>query len=136
MKQSLVYFVALLLMKLCVFFIFSLLPWIALVGDWALRWTEDREDLQIAFTMFVFPLIMNALQYYIIDSFIKDRTGEEHESGGTNGEHDEDESRPLRGDDDDESAALPPEHASTEPKIRTTKPLVVKSAESTKAKAK
>lgn len=65
-------------MKLCVFFIIQLLPWIALVGDWALRWTEGNEALQVAFVMFVFPLIMNALQYYIIDSFIKD-TSSGHE---------------------------------------------------------
>jgi len=63
-------------MKACVFFIFQLLPWIAWVGDWALRWTEGSEALQIAFVMFVFPVIMNALQYYIVDSFIKDRPGE------------------------------------------------------------
>lgn len=50
-------------MKACVFFIFQLLPWIAWVGDWALRWTEGSEALQIAFVMFVFPVIMNALQY-------------------------------------------------------------------------
>jgi len=63
-------------MKACVFFIFQLLPWIAWVGDWALRWTEGSEALQIAFVMFVFPVIMNAIQYYIVDSFIKDRPGE------------------------------------------------------------
>lgn len=62
-------------MKLCVFFIINILPWIALLGDWALRWTEGSEALQVAFVMFVFPLIMNALQYYIIDSFIKDASG-------------------------------------------------------------
>lgn len=46
------------------------LPWI---GDWALRWTEGNEALQIVFTMFLFPLAMNALQYWIIDSFIMDK---------------------------------------------------------------
>lgn len=59
-------------MKLCIFIIIQLLPWIAAVGDWALRWTEGNASLQIGFVMFVFPLVMNALQYYIIDSFIKD----------------------------------------------------------------
>jgi hypothetical protein len=58
-------------MKLVVLFIFVLLPWIARVGDWALRWTEGDEKLQIVFVMMLFPVIMNALQYYIIDSFIK-----------------------------------------------------------------
>ena len=59
-------------MKLCVLALFALLPWIAWVGDWALRWTEGNAALQITFVMFVFPLIMNAMQYWIIDGFIKD----------------------------------------------------------------
>lgn len=28
-------------MKLCVLAVFTFLPWIVWVGDWALRWTED-----------------------------------------------------------------------------------------------
>ena len=60
-------------MKLCVFFVFQVFPWIGWVGDWALRWTEGNEVIQITFVMFVFPVIMNALQYYVIDTFIKDR---------------------------------------------------------------
>lgn len=59
-------------MKLCVLALFAFLPWIAWVGDWALRWTEGNTALQITFVMFVFPLIMNGLQYWIIDGFIKD----------------------------------------------------------------
>lgn len=71
LKQSVLYFVGLLGMKFFVFVIFQLLPWIIEVGDWALRWTEGNTTIQITFVMFIFPLIMNALQYYIIDSFIK-----------------------------------------------------------------
>ncbi|KAF1963503.1 hypothetical protein CC80DRAFT_587901 [Byssothecium circinans] len=77
LKQSLIYFLGLFGMKLCVFVLFALLPWIAWVGDWALRWTEGNEAIQIAFVMFIFPLIMNALQYWIIDGFIKDPASEE-----------------------------------------------------------
>ena len=85
-------------MKLCVLLIFVLLPWIAWVGDWvslcimshkrmvslinisqALRWTEGSEALQITFVMFVFPVIMNAMQYYIIDGFIKDSSAGDHQ---------------------------------------------------------
>lgn len=58
-------------MKICVLIIFLMMPWISKVGDWALSWTDGNEKLQIAFVMMIFPLIMNALQYYIIDSFIK-----------------------------------------------------------------
>ncbi|CAN8099560.1 unnamed protein product [Discula destructiva] len=71
LKQSLIYFCGLFGMKLCVLVIFILFPWISRVGDWALGWTEGNEKVQIVFVMMLFPLIMNALQYYIIDSFIK-----------------------------------------------------------------
>jgi hypothetical protein len=78
-------------MKLCVLAIFAFLPWIAWVGDWALRWTEGNTALQITFVMFVFPLIMNALQYWIIDNFIKEKVGADHQYEGV-GADDEDES--------------------------------------------
>lgn len=79
LKQSVIYFCGLFGMKICVLVIFLLAPWISKVGDWALGWTEGNEKLQIAFVMMIFPLIMNGLQYYIIDSFIKDRQTIEHE---------------------------------------------------------
>lgn len=70
-KQSIIYFCGLMGMKLCVLIIFMVFPWISHVGDWALGWTEGNEKLQIVFVMMLFPLIMNAMQYYIIDSYIK-----------------------------------------------------------------
>lgn len=81
-------------MKLCVLVLFALLPWIAWIGDWALRWTEGNTALQIAFVMFVFPLIMNALQYWIIDNFIKDpeASGGEDARYGVVREEEEEES--------------------------------------------
>jgi hypothetical protein len=76
LKQLFLYFMGLFAMKLCVFLLFVLLPWLGWVGDWALRWTEGREWVQITFVMLVFPLVMNATQYWIIDSFIKDPAAE------------------------------------------------------------
>jgi hypothetical protein len=70
-KQSIIYFIGLLAMKTCVFFIIYLLPFIVKVGDWALRWTEGNTAVQIFFVMLLFPIIMNGVQYYIIDTFIK-----------------------------------------------------------------
>lgn len=49
------------------------------MGDWALRWTEGNEMVQVFFVMLFFPVIMNALQYYIIDGFIKDQQPGGHE---------------------------------------------------------
>ncbi|EAT89401.2 hypothetical protein SNOG_02670 [Parastagonospora nodorum SN15] len=89
LKQSVIYFLGLLLMKLCVLAIFAFLPWIAWVGDWALRWTEGNTAVQITFVMFIFPLIMNALQYWIIDNFIKD--AEHGGEGGYQGVGEDDE---------------------------------------------
>ncbi len=71
LKQSVIYFCGLMGMKLCVLILFMMLPWLPHIGDWALGWTEGNEKLQIVFVMMLFPLIMNALQYYIIDSYIK-----------------------------------------------------------------
>jgi STIMATE family len=108
LKQSIIYFLGLFGMKLCVFILFQLLPFLGWVGDWALRWTEGKEWVQITFVMLIFPLIMNAAQYYIIDSFIKDPVGSYEEIGqGENG-HDENEglirprSRASQDSDDDE----------------------------------
>ena len=66
-------------MKICVYFIFNLCPWIIKLGDWALRWTEGNETVQVFFVMLFFPLVMNALQYYIIDGFIKNNNPDDHE---------------------------------------------------------
>ena len=106
-KQSSIYFICLLLMKLCVLAIFTFFPWVALAGEWALRWTEGSEALQIVFVMFIFPLIMNALQYYIIDSFIKDKTPDD---GQASSEDDDDhESRePLHRASEYEEGDLSP----------------------------
>ncbi|KAK2762832.1 hypothetical protein FQN54_001007 [Arachnomyces sp. PD_36] len=71
LKQSFIYFIGLLGMKACVFFLIQVLPFIVEVGDWALKWTEGNTAMQIFFVMLLFPVIMNAVQYYIIDIFIK-----------------------------------------------------------------
>ncbi|RVX67355.1 hypothetical protein B0A52_09136 [Exophiala mesophila] len=111
MKQCLIYFLGLMGMKSCVFVIFQLCPWLGRVGDWALRWTEGNAAVQIAFVMFIFPLIMNGMQYYIIDIFIKRKnTSEDAGSSEDDGGQDQDEQgrllteEPERGTsiDDDE----------------------------------
>ncbi|KAK5119491.1 hypothetical protein LTR85_007591 [Meristemomyces frigidus] len=78
-KQALIYFVGLVGMKLFVFFLFSAMPWLPWIGDWALRWTKGNEALEVTFVMFIFPLVMNAMQYWIIDGLIMERKGKESE---------------------------------------------------------
>ncbi|KAI9738835.1 MAG: hypothetical protein M1834_008342 [Cirrosporium novae-zelandiae] len=79
LKQSFIYFLGLIGMKMCVFVFFQLCPWIIKLGEWALKWTEGNEAIQITFVMLLFPLIMNAIQYYIIDGFIKNKAPSDHE---------------------------------------------------------
>ena len=87
-------------MKLFVLCLFALLPWLPWVGDWALRWTEGNEAVQIAFTMFIFPLLMNGLQYWIIDSLIMDKSrGKEDGYRQVQGDDNDDEDGDL-GDDE------------------------------------
>lgn len=68
-----IYFIGLTGMKFCVFLLFSALPWLPWVGDWALRWTQFDERVELAFALFIFPLFMNAVQYYVIDNLIMDK---------------------------------------------------------------
>ncbi|RDA92631.1 hypothetical protein CP533_1440 [Ophiocordyceps camponoti-saundersi (nom. inval.)] len=107
LKQSIIYFGGLFGMKLCVLIIFIIFPWISKVGDWALGWTEGNERLQIAFVMMIFPLVMNALQYYIIDSFIKKKESDHHDRLST--EDPDEPSRPC-----DESTRLRTHRSSSE----------------------
>ena len=95
LKQLLIYFLGLVCMKLFVFFLFAAMPWLPWVGDWALRWTRGNEALEITFAMFVFPLAMNAVQYWVIDNFIMDKKKEKKGEGY----------QQVQGDDDDDDDA-------------------------------
>lgn len=122
LKQCLIYFLGLFFMKLCVFFLFSALPWLAWVGDWALRWTEGNESLQIAFVMFLFPLAMNAVQYYIIDAYIMDHGQKEGQEGYSSVQSDEADSdegeqsqRLMRDEESDEAEEVKGPRTSAKP---------------------
>ncbi|KAL9066359.1 MAG: hypothetical protein Q9157_007170 [Trypethelium eluteriae] len=103
-KQSFIYFLGLLGMKFCVYVLFQMLPWLPWVGDWALKWTEGNTAIQIVFVMFIFPLVMNAIQYYIVDSFIKEQSGNQGQEGqsgeGTDPTEDNDERGRLIAEDE------------------------------------
>ncbi|KAI6803600.1 hypothetical protein KC360_g2865 [Hortaea werneckii] len=90
LKQSVIYFIGLVGMKLFVFFLFAAMPFLPWIGDWALRWANGNEALEITFAMFIFPLVMNAVQYWIIDNFIMDKKkdGEGYEAVEQNDEDD------------------------------------------------
>ena len=105
-------------MKICVLILFKLCPWIVQVGDWALKWTEGNENVQVFFVMLFFPVVMNAIQYYIIDGFIKNRDHPNHEPVSDRSEDDDDsdnEGIPTRGrarsHDNDLDSRAEAEHA-------------------------
>lgn len=115
LKQLLIYFIGLVGMKLFVWFLFAALPWLPWVGDWALRWTEGNEALQIAFVMFIFPVAMNAIQYWIIDSFIMDKKKDQgYQQVNTSEDGDSGE---IRGDDDSSITEVEDESAHANAKI-------------------
>ncbi|KAI8382279.1 vacuolar membrane protein-domain-containing protein [Blakeslea trispora] len=73
-KQLLVYVLSLLIMKMVVIAIFHLCPWLFDFGNWVLGWTVGNYRLQVAFVMLIFPLVMNIMQFWVIDTFIKHKS--------------------------------------------------------------
>ncbi|KAG2088569.1 vacuolar membrane protein-domain-containing protein, partial [Suillus discolor] len=72
-RQAAVYVVALTTMKMLVVGLFTVWPGISKVGDWLLSWTAigNGDAFQIIFVMGLFPIIMNILQFWLIDSIVK-----------------------------------------------------------------
>ncbi|KAG2138045.1 vacuolar membrane protein-domain-containing protein [Suillus bovinus] len=72
-RQAAVYVFALTTMKMLVVGLFTVWPEISKVGDWLLSWTAigDSDAFQIIFVMGLFPIIMNILQFWLIDSIVK-----------------------------------------------------------------
>ncbi|KAG4305764.1 hypothetical protein PORY_000674 [Pneumocystis oryctolagi] len=68
-KQMLIYILCLIFMKISIIPILKI-PVLDNIANWLLSWTISQEKLQIFFTMFLIPLIMNILQYWIIDTII------------------------------------------------------------------
>ncbi|SJL02450.1 uncharacterized protein ARMOST_05777 [Armillaria ostoyae] len=72
-KQAALYVVALTTMKLLVIALLAFFPGLFIIGAWLLSWTwtGDGDALQVIFTMGLFPIIMNILQFWLIDSIVK-----------------------------------------------------------------
>ncbi|KAB5594582.1 Transmembrane protein [Ceratobasidium theobromae] len=71
MRQATVYVTALLLMKLAVVLLFAVWPGLYRFGDWLLGWTDGDAAIQVVFVMGLFPIVMNILQFWLIDSIVK-----------------------------------------------------------------
>ncbi|KAG2195994.1 hypothetical protein INT47_011499 [Mucor saturninus] len=70
-KQLGVYILALVTMKVVVLFLFGICPWLEGFGEWVLSWTAGNYRLQVLFVMLVFPLVMNIVQFWIVDTIVK-----------------------------------------------------------------
>ncbi|OAC98069.1 hypothetical protein MUCCIDRAFT_122803, partial [Mucor lusitanicus CBS 277.49] len=73
-KQLGVYVLALVTMKVVVVILFGLCPWLETFGEWVLGWTMGNYRLQVLFVMLVFPLVMNIVQFWVVDTIVKHKT--------------------------------------------------------------
>ncbi|KAJ7724840.1 vacuolar membrane protein-domain-containing protein [Mycena metata] len=73
MRQAAIYVMALTTMKFMVIGLLALLPGLFTLGAWLLSWTWTGEGdwLQVVFTMGIFPICMNIIQFWLIDSIVK-----------------------------------------------------------------
>ncbi|KAI8092983.1 vacuolar membrane protein-domain-containing protein [Halteromyces radiatus] len=69
-QQTSVFVMAEILMKLCQFWCFHHIPWFFLFGQWLLDWTRDNYHHQVILVMFIYPLLMNAIQFWMIDTML------------------------------------------------------------------
>ncbi|KAI8385701.1 vacuolar membrane protein-domain-containing protein [Blakeslea trispora] len=72
-RQLSAYVMALVTMKVVVLILFSLCPWLERVGRWVLGWTMGNYRLQVLFVMLIFPLVMNIVQFWIVDTIVKNK---------------------------------------------------------------
>ncbi|KAI7891604.1 vacuolar membrane protein-domain-containing protein [Mucor mucedo] len=70
-KQTFIFILAESLMKLCVFGMFRYFPFLFAWGEWVLRWTKGNYRYQVIFVMLIFPLVMNIIQFWIVDTIVK-----------------------------------------------------------------
>ncbi|CAG8482896.1 12835_t:CDS:2 [Funneliformis caledonium] len=71
MRQTIAFICCLFFMKAIVLIIFQLCPVLFDIGEWLLGWTLFDAKLQVVFVMLIFPLIMNILQFWLVDQVIK-----------------------------------------------------------------
>ncbi|KAF5388044.1 hypothetical protein D9615_000704 [Tricholomella constricta] len=75
-RQAALYVTALSTMKLIVIILLIVFPGIFFVGEWLLSWTrvgrgDHLQVILINSTMGLFPIMMNILQFWLIDSIVK-----------------------------------------------------------------
>lgn len=59
-KQSALYFIALLVMKLLVWFLFQIMPWLDIIADFLLSWSRGYPQVKVFFVTFVRLLLISS----------------------------------------------------------------------------
>ncbi|KAK9462944.1 vacuolar membrane protein-domain-containing protein [Lipomyces oligophaga] len=71
LRQAAMYFISLSCMKFVVYVMLTTMPFWDGCASFLLSWTDGHARIEVSFVMLVFPLIMNMIQYYLVDSIIK-----------------------------------------------------------------
>ncbi|KAJ4479169.1 vacuolar membrane protein-domain-containing protein [Lentinula aciculospora] len=113
-RQATLYVVALTTMKFLVIGLLALFPGIFKIGAWLLSWTwtDEGDAVQVIFVMGIFPIFMNILQFWLIDSIVKASSSPVALDADAP-DSDNPDREPLFGvssDDDDENNNLHPQH--------------------------
>ncbi|KAF9782191.1 vacuolar membrane protein [Thelephora terrestris] len=134
MRQLLVYVSCLTVMKLTVLGLFAIWPGIFKIGDWLLSWLGNGDAAQVTFVMGLFPIIMNVVQFWLIDSIVKAHTPpltlDDVDEPSRHGPGDGDR-EPLfqaGGSDDEEEALDEPGSTPSKHDVENPEPLTVKTA--------
>ncbi|CAE7229803.1 unnamed protein product [Rhizoctonia solani] len=108
LRQATVYVTSLLLMKVAVVLLFAVWPALYALGDWLLSWTDGNASIQVVFVMGLFPIVMNVLQFWLIDSIVKLK--------------DKTPSLPISSSNEEQERFIDPESEDASPRKRTHSP--------------
>lgn len=120
-RQAAVYVTSLTTMKFLVLMLLILLPGLLKVGEWLLSWTQngDGDALQVVFVMGIFPIVMNILQFWSIDSIVKAHHNNVMLDSTTDIQREPLFGVPGDDDDDDDNPHAPHDIENPRPRSRT-----------------
>ncbi|KAH9833660.1 vacuolar membrane protein-domain-containing protein [Rhodofomes roseus] len=124
-RQATVYIFSLLSMKMLVIALFAVWPGIFMLGDWLLTFLGPSDAVQVIFTMGLFPIMMNIIQFWLIDSIVKSSQAAAvalptlTPRSSTDGEHEHEPLFRASSDDEDNDGAFPARHDIENPRPRS-----------------
>ncbi|KAI0940023.1 hypothetical protein AcV5_001242 [Taiwanofungus camphoratus] len=122
-RQAAVYVFALMTMKLLVVALFAAWPGIFKWGEWLLGFLGPSDALQVIFTMGLFPIMMNVIQFWVIDSIVKSSpvasVALPSDSRRCSLDPDNEPLFRASSDDEDDGGSLPTRHDIENPRLRS-----------------